>query len=41
VGTDAERPIEWYDRANELYSQLADKADSPYRYEALFQRDNI
>jgi len=38
VGTDAERPIEWYDRANELYSQLADKADSPYRYEALFQR---
>lgn len=38
VGTDAERPIEWYDRANELYAQLAAKTDSPYRYEALFQR---
>lgn len=38
VGTDAERPIEWYNRANELYSRLAAKSDSPYRYEALFQR---
>jgi len=38
IGTDAERPIEWYDRANELYTRLAEKSDSPYRYEALFQR---
>lgn len=38
VGTDAERPIEWYNRANELYTRLAAKSDSPYRYEALFQR---
>ena len=38
LGTDAERPIEWYNRANQLYAQLAAKTDSPYRYEALFQR---
>jgi len=38
IGTDAERPIEWYAKANALFDQLAAKEGSPYRYEAVFQR---
>lgn len=38
IGTDAERPIEWYARANSLFDRLAAKENSPYRYEAMFQR---
>ncbi|NLK49445.1 MAG: hypothetical protein GX294_02225, partial [Candidatus Cloacimonetes bacterium] len=38
IGIDAERPIEWYTRANDLYASLANQPDSPYRWEAMFQR---
>ncbi|NLO11528.1 MAG: hypothetical protein GX122_03795 [Candidatus Cloacimonetes bacterium] len=38
IGIDAERPIEWYTRANDLYTSLANQPDSPYRWEAMFQR---
>ena len=38
IATDAERPIEWYAKANELYAQIIAQTNSPYRYEAMFQR---
>lgn len=38
IGTDAERPIEWYAKANQEFDILVAKGNSRYSYEALYQR---
>lgn len=38
IGTDAERPIEWYTKANQEFDILVARSSSRYSYEALYQR---
>jgi hypothetical protein len=38
IGTDAERPIDWYNMANAEFDKLIEGSQSRYSYEALYQR---
>lgn len=38
IGTDAERPIDWYNMANAEFDKLIASSQSRYSYEALYQR---
>ena len=38
IGTDANRPVEYYAIARDYYNQLIDRNNDPYHYKALYQR---
>lgn len=38
IGTDAERPIEYYKMAREYYDEIINTPNNPYLYKALYQR---
>jgi tetratricopeptide (TPR) repeat protein len=38
IGSDAERPIQFYEIARDYYNRILDNSEDPYYYKALYQR---